>query len=153
MSEYVLRIKTRFQNISLKNVHFPREENELEKEAFYQKVEEIYDSFRSNDIKIVLRDWNAKVGREEIYQGVIGRHSRYLNTNNNGQRLVHFAAAKNMVVSSTCSPHKEIHKQTWRSPDGKTNTQMDHILIDKRNANSMLDVNHVGGQAVTLTTF
>jgi hypothetical protein len=64
----------------------------------------------------------------------------HLNTNNNGQKLVDFAAAKSMVVSSTCYPHKEINKQTWRSPDGKTNNQIDHILIDKRKASSILDV-------------
>jgi len=108
----LLRIKTRFQNISLINVHAPAEEKEeLEKGAFYEKVEEIYDSCPSSDIKIVLGGWNAKVGSEEIYQGVTGRHSMHLNTTNNGQRLVDFAAVKNMVVSSTCFSHKEIHKQ------------------------------------------
>jgi endonuclease/exonuclease/phosphatase family metal-dependent hydrolase len=137
----VLSIKTKFQNIIFINVHAPTEEKEqLEKEAFYQTVEEVYDSCPSNHLKILLGDWNAKVGREEIYQGLTGRHSMHLNTNNNGQRLVDFAAAKNMVVSSTCFPHKEIHKKTWRSPGGKTNNQIDHILIDKRNASSMLDV-------------
>jgi len=45
-----------------------------------------------------------------------------------------------MVVSSTCFRHKEIHKQTWISPDGKTNNQIGHTLVDKRNASSMLDV-------------
>jgi len=61
----VLRIKTAFQNISLINVHAPTEEKEeLEKEAYYQKVEDIYNLRPSNDIKIVLGDWNAKVGRE-----------------------------------------------------------------------------------------
>jgi hypothetical protein len=59
---------------------------------------------------MVLGDWNAKVGREEIYQGLIYKHSMHLNANNNGQRLAGFVAAKNMVVSSTCFPHKEIHK-------------------------------------------
>jgi len=59
----VLRIKTRLQNIGLINVHAPIQE----KEAFYQKVEEIYDSCPSNDIKIMLGDWNTKVGRKEIY--------------------------------------------------------------------------------------
>jgi hypothetical protein len=80
------------------------------------------------------------VEREEIYQGLIGKHSMHLNTNNNGHKLVDFAEAKNIVVSSTCFPHKQIHKQTWRSPDGKTNNQTGHILIDKRNTSSMLDV-------------
>jgi hypothetical protein len=60
----------------------------LEKEAFYQKVEEVYDSCPSNDMQMVLGDWNAKVGREEIYQELIYKHSMHLNTNNNGQRLV-----------------------------------------------------------------
>ena len=109
----VLRIKTIFQNMSLINVHAPTEEKEeSEKEAFNQKVEETYDSCPSNAIKIVLGDWNGKVGREDIYQGLIGRHIIHLNCNNNRQRLLDFAAAKNMVLSSTCFPHKEIHKQT-----------------------------------------
>jgi len=93
----------------------------------------------------LLGDWNAKVGREEIYQGVIGRQSMHSNTNNNGQRIVDLAAAKNMVVPSTCFPHREIHKQTWRSPDGKTNKQIDHILIDKRKGSRMLDVKSCRG--------
>jgi hypothetical protein len=47
----VLRIKTKFQNLSLINVHAPTEEKEeLEKEDFYQKVE-VFDSCPSNDIK------------------------------------------------------------------------------------------------------
>ena len=147
----VLRIKTRSQNASLIIVHAPTEEKEeLEKKAFYQKVEEIYDSRPCNDIKIVLGDWKAKVGREELYQGVTGRHSIHLNTNNNGQSLVDFAAAENMVVSSTSFPYREIHKQTWRSPVGKANNEIDHILIYKRKASSMLDVK---SQAATLTTF
>ena len=91
----VLRIKTKFRNLRLINVHAP--------------TEEVYDSCPSNDIKIVLGDWNAEVGREEIYQGLIGKHSMHLHKNNNGQRVVDFAAAKNMVVSSTCFPHKDIY--------------------------------------------
>ncbi|GFG30345.1 hypothetical protein Cfor_10062 [Coptotermes formosanus] len=69
----------------------------------------------------------------------------HLNTNNNGQRPVESAAAKNVVVSSTCFPHKEIHKQTWRSPDGKTNNQINHILTDKRHASSIQDVKSCRG--------
>jgi hypothetical protein len=33
----------------------------------------------------------------------------------------------------------------WKSPDGKTNNQTDHILIDKRKASSMLHVKSCGG--------
>jgi hypothetical protein len=145
-TSYFQKAVSIWQNVSHINVHAATEEKEeSEKEAFYQKVVETYDSCRSNDIKIVLGDWNAKVGREEIYQGLIRRHRIHLNCSNNGQKLVGFVAAKNMVVTSACFPHKEIHKQTWGSPDGKTNNQNDHILIDKRNASSMLDVKSCRG--------
>jgi hypothetical protein len=33
-----------------------------------------------------------------------------------------------------------IHKFSWRSPDGKTHIQIDHILIDRRQHSSILDV-------------
>jgi hypothetical protein len=35
--------------------------------------------------------------------------------------------------------------KTWRYPDGKTNNQIDHILIDKRNASSILDIKSCRG--------
>jgi hypothetical protein len=44
------------------------------------------------------------------------------------------------VVSSTWYPHKEIQKETWKSPDGKTNNRTGHTLIDKRSASSIPDV-------------
>jgi hypothetical protein len=129
-----LRIKTKFQNVSFINVHAPTEEKEeIEKEVFYHKMEEVYEACPPppTDIKILLGDLNATIGREEMYQGIIGRYSMHLNTNNNGQMLVDLAAAKNMVIFSTCFPHKEIHKQTWRSPDRKTNNQFNQIFTDK----------------------
>jgi hypothetical protein len=100
----------------------------------------MYDSLPTNDVKIIIGDANAKIGKEEEHREVIGKHSLHDRSNNNGIRLIDFSTSKNMRISSTCFPHKDIHKGTWRSPDGKTCNQIDHVIIDKRAATNILDV-------------
>ena len=63
----------------------------------------------------------------------------------NGARLVNFAISQNLVVKSTMFPHRNIHKYTWNSPDGKTHNQIDHVLIDRRWHSSVLDVRSFRG--------
>jgi len=43
------------------------------------------------------------------------------------------------------SPHRNIHKYTSNSPDGKTHNQINHILIDRRWNSSILDVQSIRG--------
>ncbi len=54
--------------------------------------------------------------------------------------IVNFATSKKLVVKSRMFPHRDIHKITWTSPDGKTHNQIDHILIGRRRHSSILDV-------------
>jgi len=42
-------------------------------------------------------------------------------------------------------PHQNIHKYTWTSPDGKIHSQIDHILIDRRWHQCILDVSSLRG--------
>jgi hypothetical protein len=55
-------------------------------------------------------------------------------------RVVNFATSKTLTVNSTMFPHCNIHKFTSTSPDGKTHSQIYHILIDGRQHSSVLDV-------------
>jgi len=81
-------------------------------------------------MKIVLGDFNAKVGRENIFKPTIRNESLRQDGNDNGVRIVNFATSKSLVVKSTRYPHQNVHKYTWTSTDRKT--QADHILIDRR---------------------
>jgi hypothetical protein len=71
-------------------------------------------------MKILLGDFNAKVSRKDIFKPTVENESLQEISNDNGVRLVHFATFKNLRVKSTMFPHRNIHKYTWTSPDGKT---------------------------------
>jgi endonuclease/exonuclease/phosphatase family metal-dependent hydrolase len=91
-------------------------------------------------MKILLADFNAKVGREDIFKAIIGNESLHETSNDNGVRVVSVATSKNLRVKSMMFPHRNIHKHTWTSPDGKTRNQIDHILVDRRRHSNILDV-------------
>ena len=42
-------------------------------------------------------------------------------------------------------PHNECHKRTWRSPDGVTTNQIDHLAFSKRWRSSLQDVRVLRG--------
>jgi hypothetical protein len=50
---------------------------------------------------------------------MIGNENLHEISNDNGVRVVHFSASKNLTVKSTTFPHCNIHNYTWTSPDGK----------------------------------
>jgi hypothetical protein len=52
-------------------------------------------------VKLVIRDANAKVGWETVHQPTIDKQSLHEKTNENGLRLVDFAASRQMAIKST----------------------------------------------------
>ncbi|XP_039300566.1 craniofacial development protein 2-like [Nilaparvata lugens] len=103
----VLRVRGRFFNLSIINCHAPTEEKpDEEKDTFYGDLERAYNACPKHDIKVLMGDMNAKIGREEIYKQQAGSHSLHNESNLNGIRLINFAASKGMVISSTSFPRK-----------------------------------------------
>jgi endonuclease/exonuclease/phosphatase family metal-dependent hydrolase len=90
-------------------------------------------------MKILLGDFNSKVGRKDIFKLTIGKESLHEISNDNGVRVINFATSKNLIVKSTMFQDQNIHKYTWTSPDGKTVNQIDHILVDRRRHSNVLD--------------
>jgi hypothetical protein len=90
------------------------------KDSFYEEFECVFDKFPKYQMKILLLDFNAKVGREDIFKPTIANKSLHEISNDNGVRLVNFATSKNLTLKSAMFPHRNIHKYTWMTPDGKT---------------------------------
>ena len=76
-------------------------------------------------MKIVSRDFKTKVGRENIFKPTIGNESLHQDSSDNGIRIVNFATSKSLAVNSTMFPHRNIHKYTCTSPDGRTHEEID----------------------------
>ncbi|XP_035903126.1 uncharacterized protein LOC118507930 [Anopheles stephensi] len=109
-----LRIRGRFFNLSIINVHSPHlGSTDDEKELFFTQLEREYDRCPQNDIKIVIGDLNAQVGREEAFKPTIGRFSVHQLTNDNGLRLINSASSKHMSIRSTFFQNAPF-KDHWR---------------------------------------
>ena len=61
--------------------------------------------------------------------------------NDNGERLCDLCSANGFILTGTIFPHKDIHKLTWRSPDGRTVkfNLIDHVLVNGSMRTSILD--------------
>jgi hypothetical protein len=56
-------------------------------------------------MEIILGDFKAKVGRENIFKPTTGNGSLHQDSNDNGIRIANFAASENLVVKSTIFLH------------------------------------------------
>ena len=68
------------------------------------------------------------------------------------ERLCNFCRANGFIITGTIFPHKDIHKLTWRSPDGRTVNQIDHVLVNGNMRTSIFDTRIIT-RAVTITFF
>jgi len=60
--------------------------------------------------------------------------------NGNGTRLVGFAIANGLIVSSSFFTRKNINKYTWTAPNGIHKSQIDHVFVDKVHRSYINDV-------------
>ena len=78
---------------------------------------------QKRDIFFIIKDWDAKVGSQEI-PGVTGKFGFGVQ-NEAGQTLTEFCQENTLVIANTLfQKHKRI-LYTWTSPDGQYQYQID----------------------------
>jgi hypothetical protein len=141
---YVI-LRGRWCSIIVLNVHAPCEDKGDDvRDSFYEELGHVFDQFPMYDVKILLGDFNAKVGRENISKPTIGNESLHDISNDSGVRIVNFATSKNLVVKVLCSLIAKFINTPGRLLR-ETHNQIDHILIDRRRHSSVLDVRSFRG--------
>ena len=67
----------------------------IKKTVFTRNWSRVFYYFPNYHMKILLGDYNAKVGRENIFKLMIGNESLCQDSHDNGVRIVNFATSKN----------------------------------------------------------
>ena len=97
-------ISVRFQgkpfNITVIQVFTPTSNaEEAEVEWFYEDLQDLLELTPQNDVLLIVGDWNAKVGSQEI-AGVMGKFGLGVQ-NEAGQRLIEFSQENALVIANT----------------------------------------------------
>ena len=93
------------------------EYNQPEVERFYEDLQHLLELTPKKDVLFIIRDWNAKVGRQET-PGVTGKFGFGIR-NEAGQRLIEFCQENALVIANTLFQQRKRRLYTWTSPDAQ----------------------------------
>jgi hypothetical protein len=128
-------IGTRFQarhgKLTIIRCYAPtNESDDEEKTDLYLALQSEIENVPNHNVTIVMGDLIAKVGNDNTgNERGMGKYDCG-NINDNG--LVDLCGNNNLVIGGTIFPHKEIHKLTWISPNGRDKNQIYHIIINEK---------------------
>ena len=103
-------------NITVIQVYAPTSNTE-EAEQLYEDLQDLLELRPKKDVLFIIRDWNAKVGSQEI-SGVTGKFGLAVQ-NKAGQKLTQFCQENALVIANTLFQQHKRRLYTWTSPDGQ----------------------------------
>ena len=102
----------------------------MEKEEFYQQLQELMEEMKYQDNIIVCGDFNGHIGRDrDMYEQNIGTHG-IGNRNDAGVRVLEFAQINNLQIMNTYFQHRESHKWAWYRYDQQQMNYTQKSMID-----------------------
>jgi hypothetical protein len=90
---YVI-LKGRWCDDIVLNAHVPNDDKDDDiRDSFYKELEQVFD----HHMKILVGDFTAKVGREDIFKLIIGNKSLHEVSDDTEVRVVNFATSQNDI--------------------------------------------------------
>jgi exonuclease III len=88
-------------HIVVLNVHALTEDKiDDVRDSFYEELEHVFNTLSKYHMIILLGEFNAKVGKEDIFKPIIGIESLHEISNDNETRVVNFSTYKNLTVKN-----------------------------------------------------
>ena len=114
------------------------------------KRRSVVDETPETEFLLPCGDWNGHIGREAAgYEEVHGGQA-VEEMNTEGERLLEFAMANNLVIGNSWFKKRDNHLYTYES--GGAQTQVDYILMRKRDFKKAQDIKVIPGESVPPNT-
>ncbi|GFO44312.1 hypothetical protein PoB_007081700 [Plakobranchus ocellatus] len=116
---FVAKLVANPLNLGIIQVYAPTSDStDVEVKQFYEEIEKAKGYLKSQDIKIVMGDFNAKVGDERI-DDVVGP-SGIGTVNERGSRLIEWCQINDFTITNTCYQNHRRRQWTWKSPGDRS---------------------------------
>ncbi|XP_028178544.1 craniofacial development protein 2-like [Ostrinia furnacalis] len=135
VSDRIMSIKLKATpiNLNIVQVYAPTSSYSIEMlENFYSDLERTISKIPSREMLMIIGDLNAKIGENAQTLGHVAGPYGLGKRNERGERLIQFAAEKNLIIANSLFRHHPRRLYTWTSPDGNYKNQIDYILIKSR---------------------
>lgn len=147
----LVQLKTVHTDLNVIQVYAPTQQHDDETiENFYSSLEQLTSLTKSQDINIIMGDFNAKVGKGKE-EDVVGNYGLGMR-NDRGDRLIRFCVEKKLVISNTFFELPKRRLYTWKSPadtcERVIRNQIDFICISRRYRNAIISAKTYPGADV-----
>jgi len=135
----LIKIKGRPFNVCIIQAYAPTaDSSEEDIEDFYGQLDQAKKQCKSQDILIVMGDFNAKVGKGG-YEDIVGSYGLG-ERNERGDKLIEWCTENSQVLMNTWFQHHPRRLWTWKSPGGNVKNQIDYVTISRRHRNAVRQV-------------
>ena len=112
--------------------------DDVQKDRFYDSLINIAGKLGEKEIVVIAGDFNGHVGKSiNGYDSLHGGYG-YGDRNKEGERILEFCAAMDMIVANTFFKKRDSHLVTYES--GSAKTQVDYCLVRKDQRKLLKDI-------------